>query len=574
MRPVDGALTEGGFGSQLTSIPYSYLVRKNWSIFALVAVFSTALLLTVPSGSLLSSGIQGSDVSTESSISKFTADMTDPKVLNVHVVPHTHDDVGWLKTVDQYYFGLNNSIQHASVHDILDSVVASLLDNPSRTFTYVEQKFFSMWWERQNDAVKDAVRFLVGNKQLGFVNGGWCMHDEATTHFMGMIDQTTLGHTFLKKELSVVPSVGWQLDPFGHSATQASLMTSKVGFDALYFGRIDYQDLELRRLTRECEGLWNSTGGGGGDSTIFWGLTGSYGGNYGAPNGFCFDQFCHDPDLTKINNLSKAIVDFLHKIRRQSDETKGNHIMLTMGSDFQYEIARRNFASLDVLIGSVMDFQLWEKVDIPSIFGPRFDRVQIFYSSPEYYTECKFNEMKSATPEMRVEGKRESISHKDMRYSVKQDDFFPYSDCPDCFWTGYFTSRTGLKRQERVASSFLMAARQIESLIDYTGKTDPIQCTAGFRELEDALGVVQHHDGVSGTAKQHVANDYAKRVQGGINRVEKCTARKFKRLFFGVNASKSLGDLSHCQLLNETICEVSQVRSGVFCAGPRTIFGG
>ena len=31
-------------------------------------------------------------------------------ILEVILVPHSHDDVGWLKTVDEYFNGLNNTI--------------------------------------------------------------------------------------------------------------------------------------------------------------------------------------------------------------------------------------------------------------------------------------------------------------------------------------------------------------------------------------------------------------------------------------------------------------------------------
>ncbi|KAK6943984.1 Glycoside hydrolase family 38, N-terminal domain [Dillenia turbinata] len=56
--------------------------------------------------------------------------------LNVHLVPHSHDDVGWLKTVDQYYVGSNNSIQGAYVEYVLDSVVSSLLHVRNKKFIF------------------------------------------------------------------------------------------------------------------------------------------------------------------------------------------------------------------------------------------------------------------------------------------------------------------------------------------------------------------------------------------------------------------------------------------------------
>ena len=47
----------------------------------------------------------------------------DPNV-TVHLIPHSHDDVGWLKTVDEYYYGSKTNIQWAGVQYTIDTVVS------------------------------------------------------------------------------------------------------------------------------------------------------------------------------------------------------------------------------------------------------------------------------------------------------------------------------------------------------------------------------------------------------------------------------------------------------------------
>ena len=70
-------------------------------------------------------------------------------MLYVHMIPHTHDDLGWLKTVDQYYSGTLQPTHHATVEIVLDNVIEQMSIRPNTKFTYVEMKYFTMWYYRQ-----------------------------------------------------------------------------------------------------------------------------------------------------------------------------------------------------------------------------------------------------------------------------------------------------------------------------------------------------------------------------------------------------------------------------------------
>ena len=355
--------------------------------------------------------------------------------LTVHLVPHTHDDVGWLKTVDQYYMGSQNDIQHAGVQYVLDSVTVALSANPNRTFVYVEQAFFQRWWRQQTAATQSILRGHINRGAFVFINGGWCMHDEGATHYIDLIDQTALGHKYIVDQFGIAanPRIGWQIDTFGHSATHISLLSAAVGFDATYFGRLDWQEHDQRIAKQDLEWVWRASDSLGPTNQIFTGAFQS--GNYGPPDGMCWDYFCSDDPIQddprlEDYNVQSRVNDFVNAALQQAKGTRGDietmNIMWTMGSDFMYENANLYFKNMDKIIKAVNEDK----------------RVKALYSDPYKYTLAK-----NAEPR---------------QWSVRTSDALPYASSQDNYWTGYFTSRPSLKRYVRSSSILLQIARQWE----------------------------------------------------------------------------------------------------------------
>uniref|UniRef100_A0A182YSC0 Glycoside hydrolase family 38 N-terminal domain-containing protein n=1 Tax=Anopheles stephensi TaxID=30069 RepID=A0A182YSC0_ANOST len=232
-------------------------------------------------------------------------------MLNVHLVAHTHDDVGWLKTVDQYYYGSRSSIQKAGVQYILDSVIQELLKDVTRRFIFVESAFMQKWYLEQTEEMREIVKNLVNEGRLEFIGGAWSMNDEASVHYQSVIDQFTWGLRFLNDTFGECgrPKAGWQIDPFGHSREQGSLFV-QMGYDGLFQGRLDFQDKSNRIAQQTMEMMWK-TSDSLENSELF--TSGLYY-IYAPPPGFCFDVLCNDDPFidgpySKDNNVKEKVSD-------------------------------------------------------------------------------------------------------------------------------------------------------------------------------------------------------------------------------------------------------------------------
>jgi len=113
------------------------------------------------------------------------------------------DDVGWLKTIDEYY--------EQEVRQIYNTVVEELDKRADRKFIIVEMAFFTMWWAEATQAQRDLVFKYVEQKKVEFVLGGWCMNDDADPTYSASINQMSAGHKFIFDTFGVLPKYGWHI---------------------------------------------------------------------------------------------------------------------------------------------------------------------------------------------------------------------------------------------------------------------------------------------------------------------------------------------------------------------------
>uniref|UniRef100_A0A671PZH1 Alpha-mannosidase n=1 Tax=Sinocyclocheilus anshuiensis TaxID=1608454 RepID=A0A671PZH1_9TELE len=440
----------------------------------------------------------------------------DNEPLQVFVVPHSHNDPGWLKTFDDYY---RDQTQH-----ILNNMVVKLHEDSRRKMIWSEISYFSKWWDNIDEQKRDAVRRLIESGQLEVATGGWVMPDEANTHYFALIDQLVEGHQWLERNLGVKPKTGWAVDPFGHTPTQAYLLR-QAGLSNMLIQRVHYSVKKHFASQKTLEFFWRQNWDQDSSSDILCHMMPFY--SYDVPHTCGPDpKICCQFDFKRLPggriscpwrippqaitdiNVQERAQTLLDQYRKKSKLFRTNVLLAPLGDDFRYTEA----------VEWDQQFENYQKL---------FDYMN---SHPELHVQAQFGTISDYFEALRKSTGMDpvGINVGQLALPVLSGDFFTYADRDDHYWSGYFTSRPFYKRLDRVLESHLRAAEVLYSLtlanIQKYGQPNDYPAVDNYKLLTEArrnLGLFQHHDAITGTGKDWVVVDYGTRLFHSILNVKR-----------------------------------------------------
>jgi len=458
---------------------------------------------------------------------KYGPEMTD-NVLNVFLVPHSHNDPGWIKTYDDYYF--------TETRPILNTIVDALAADNRRRFIWAEISYLSRWWDEQPPTRRELLRQLIKNGQFEVVTGGWVMNDEANTNVAAMVSQLLEGHQWLGKTLGVKPEYGWAIDPFGHTPTMAYFL-KRMGFKGMLIQRVYYNVKKRFARQRGLEFRWRQTWDLDGHTDMFCHMMPFY--SYDVPHTCGPDpSVCCQFDFkrtgcpwgispTPINddNVASRARMLLDQYRKKSTLFQTKNVLIPLGDDFRFMSHREAEAQ----------FTNYQRL---------FDHMNSDLSLKVHARFATLRDYFVAIADEVVSDVRAE------RFPVLAGDFFTYADKTDEFWSGYYVSRSFYKAMDRAFEPLLRAAEVAYTLASASSSLIQVQLglSSMWNELVVArrnLGLFQHHDGITGTARKHVALDYGNRMVSSMRHLDKMMAQLVSAFasFGGRDVHKSVGTL-------------------------------
>ena len=97
----------------------------------------------------------------------------------------------------------------------------------------------------------------MADGRIELVDNGWSQHDMGCTTYDSMLNNWLEGHLWIRETFGAAarPKIGWSLDPFGLSTTQAVLQ-ALMGFDGWFFTRVPGYVVDEGKKNQTLEFIW------------------------------------------------------------------------------------------------------------------------------------------------------------------------------------------------------------------------------------------------------------------------------------------------------------------------------
>ncbi|KAB7500311.1 Alpha-mannosidase 2 [Armadillidium nasatum] len=383
--------------------------------------------------------------------------------LKVFVVPHSHNDPGWIKTFEKYF---EDQTKH-----ILDNMVIKLSEDHRRKFIWAEISFFTLWWDQQSMETKDKVK-----------------------------------------------RNGWSIDPFGYSPTFAYIL-KRSGLKNMLIQRTHYSIKKHFSKEKNLEFRWRQIWDGHSSTDILCHMMPFY--SYDVPHTCGPDpKVCCQFDFRRLpgsgvtcpwriapqpitdNNVEPKARLLLDQYRKKAELYRTNVLLIPLGDDFRYDRSTEwddQFVNYQKLF-DYMNSQ--ESLHVEAQFGTLSD----------YF---------NALREVSGNGRK----NEEEFFPSLSGDFFAYADRDQHYWSGYYTSRPFYKRMDRIMQFYLRSAEMLFSLMletethsGWSRKQQEIVYSLMDNLVRSRMhhALFQHHDGITGTSKNHVVVDYANKLLSSL----------------------------------------------------------